>query len=413
MKRRARGSADSGDPLNAPLEALLDAQRGVSAPSSTRLLAWREGDDPRLLDAIARRAKRIVDVERFGEHLLSVADLGNEPAGAPTSAWRVARRRWRAAQPIVLARAAADLVARDRAASDGLNELERLLSALRRRGTLRRFLRERGFAARSMDREDDRDIEKLSIDGASGLWVKSSTLTSPETNRSGRVRFSFGVEGDDDASDDLRQNQAVSELAQRCVPFARRCARSKRLRHAIDRIAGEPLFPTQQILYWNAPQGGALMHHDAFDEPARSRQRGVCYVQASGSTLWLALSTSALTRHVGQFLRAVARGAAPWTISTYFGGRRAFERLARCTASDLRAELVAPGCGAFARLVNRSPEFLAQLVDAGHATILDPGDVILLPNHGYARTCLHAVWCASPTPGAALSMALRARTNGR
>lgn len=260
-----------------------------------------------------------------------------------------------------------------------------------------------------MAREDDRDLEKLGIDGTPGLWIKSSTLTSPETNRSGRVRFSFGLEGDDDASDDPRRNAAVSRLAQRCVPFVRRCARSSRLRRAIDRIAGEPLYPTQQILYWNAPQGGALMHHDAFDEPARSRQRGVCYVQGSGSTLWLALSTPALSRHVGHFVRAVSRGAAPWTIATYFGGRRAFERLAGSTPAQRRAELVAPGCGAYARLVNHSPEFLGQLADAGHMTILDPGDVILLPNHGYARTCLHAVWCASPTPGAALSMALRAR----
>jgi hypothetical protein len=58
--------------------------------------------------------------------------------------------------------------------------------------------------------------------------------------------------------------------------------------------------------------------------------------------------------------------------------------------------------------VNR-PETSAYLADAGHACVLRPGDVLLLPNHGLERTAMHSVWCASERPGYGLSLALRAR----
>ena len=59
--------------------------------------------------------------------------------------------------------------------------------------------------------------------------------------------------------------------------------------------------------------------------------------------------------------------------------------------------------------MNRGPEFTGLLADAGHAWLLDPGDVIVLPNHGFAATCMHSVFCASDEPGYALSMAIRER----
>jgi hypothetical protein len=73
----------------------------------------------------------------------------------------------------------------------------------------------------------------------------------------------------------------------------------------------------------------------------------------------------------------------------------------------LGAELALPGCGRLAALVNRGPEFTGFLADAGHAAVLEAGDAILLPNHGYARTAMHSVFCAGERTGLGLSLALR------
>ena len=90
-------------------------------------------------------------------------------------------------------------------------------------------------------------------------------------------------------------------------------------------------------------------------------------------------------------------------------GERAFEQLLQLAADEpgLERELGLPGCGRLAALVNHGPEFSALLADAGHAALLQPGDAILLPNHGPARTALHSVFCAGEETGYALSLAIR------
>ena len=47
------------------------------------------------------------------------------------------------------------------------------------------------------------------------------------------------------------------------------------------------------------------------------------------------------------------------------------------------------------------------LIDAGHGFWLGPGDAVVLPNDGYGKTAMHSVFCASPGPTYALSIALR------
>ena len=70
-------------------------------------------------------------------------------------------------------------------------------------------------------------------------------------------------------------------------------------------------------------------------------------------------------------------------------------------------ELALPGCGLFGPLVNRGPEVTSFLADAGHGYVLEAGDVILLPNHGYTRTAMHSVFCGSDETGYSLSLAIR------
>ena len=134
------------------------------------------------------------------------------------------------------------------------------------------------------------------------------------------------------------------------------------------------------------------------------------YVQLSGATLWLALSTADLVRRVREFGQALEELDMPWVAEALVAGGLAAGQLDTLLASSdeaLAAELALPGCGALAPLVNLGPDFTSMLVDAGHAQLLAAGDAILLPNHGYARTAYHSVWCASPGTAFGLSVALR------
>jgi hypothetical protein len=395
------------------LTEILGARDRDDCPGANRLVALREGDDALYLAYLHAQALRTLPLRRFGRELLSVAEFAPSPRAAATALRASFERRWRAARPIVLPGWASDLL---ELAKPSTPALTRLCRNLRTPRTLKRFLNAQvaGLELEPHAKLDDpeRDLEKYAVVGGRGMWIKSATLSSPASNSSGRVRFSFGAEGDDDASTDEAAHALVAKLARRCLPLADQLARSRPHAAQLARFIGGPALLTQQILYWNAPEGGALLHHDAFHESARTRQRGVCYVQQTGATIWLALSTRDLAARTREFLDALTEGAAPWVIDDWFDGARAFAKLAR-RASDakwLERELVAPGCGAFARLVNYSPEYLGLLIDAGHAWRLGPGDAILLPNFGHHRTCHHAVWCASKTPGLALSMAIRRRS---
>ncbi len=403
-------SSTTSDPASRLLEAILAASDRDHSPGARELVAYREGDDPDYLKLLKERASRIVTLSRFGRPLLSVAEFPptRSPRAERQAAWL---GRWRSARPIVLPGWAARLVNRENAS---IAEIADVLRDLRRPRTLKRFLEKRMLEIEPARLQDDpeRDLEKYFV-GDRGesvrTWIKSATLTSPTTNLSGRIRFSFGVEGDDDASPDRMALARVSQMARKCMPFADALAKSKSHMGLLERFIGSKVLLTQHIAYWNSPEGGALLHHDSFHEPARTRQRGVCYVQQSGATVWLALCTADLVRHTSEFMSALDQGAAPWIVDEHFAGRRTFARISRRSRDRkwLAAELTSPGCGAFASFLNYSPEFIGTLADAGHMWLLEPGDAILLPNVGLHRTALHAVWCAGGKPGAALSMAIR------
>src|SRR5262249_475291 len=126
------------------------------------------------------------------------------------------------------------------------------------------------------------------------LWIKSSWLSTHESDDSLRVRVSFGREQRDDASGDLLRHRLVAALASALFPESALVSANPRLVPLVERFAAEPVLFTQHIAYWNGPEGGASFHHDAFAEDADAvagvGQLGVCYVQLSGSTAWLALS---------------------------------------------------------------------------------------------------------------------------
>ena len=400
--------------------ALLDAPGRDRSPGAAECVGLAPDDSPELRAALEQCAARIVELERRGVWHGEWAEFnarGPRPApGALRAAWRA---RFAAARPIVLpglvdpGPAAALLAERD-SLGERLWDPSGLPSFL---AAAKAELAEGGFSVQSApprELRDERDLARvelaLSETACDDLWVKSSRLSTFAGDRSVRLRLSFGREVLDDASRDVARHRAVSALAERLLPECRLAHGHPALRGLLDEWVGAPTFLTQHIAYWNAPGGGALFHHDAFDEPLVGGQRGVCYLQLTGVSAWLALSLTDLAAHVRGFMQDLAAGEAPWVRAALFPSAAAFERAERLARDPrrLRAELARPGCGAFAGLVNRGPEFTAALVDAGHAWLLDPGDVIVLPNHGLGETCMHSVFCASDEAGYALSMALRA-----
>lgn len=412
------------DPGRTLLELLQAPQRDGS-PGAARVLGLAPDDPPELRALLERRAQRVVLLERRGVQHGEWAEFEpGAPSDSPRAEWL---QRFERAAPIVLP----GLVSAATLAERGpeLHARTELYAALiGAPGALRDFVLASALgpeyhvverAPEGPSPPDPRDLERVGIRRVDDtrqapiedLWLKSSRLSTHAADASLRVRFSFGHEVDDDNSRDLRRHLAVTELAERLVPECRLAHGCAPLRRLLDEWVGAETFLSQHIAYWNAPGGGALFHHDAFDEPLEGGQRGVVYMQLTGTSAWLALPIEALAAHVAEFAALLAAGEAPWVPAALFPNTNGFARFTELVSNRPRllAELALPGCGALAAVVNRGPEFTGLLADAGHAWLLDPGDVIVLPNHGFAATCMHSVFCASDEPGYALSMAIRER----
>jgi len=253
-----------------------------------------------------------------------------------------------------------------------------------------------------------RDLERIRIGSDHDLWVKLGRLSAHDQDHSLRVRHSFGKEIVDDASRDIEAHRLVAEMAEILWPIAARFPKQDEWGERLVRWIEQPVLRTQHIAYFNAPEGGALWHHDAFDEPLEGGQRGVLYVQLAGRTAWLACSIDALCKRMQEFLEYLAEGELPWVLAESLPGAGALDGLIKLSERfpRMRRELGRPGGGAFGPLLGRG-EFSALCADAGHAYLLEPGDALLMPNHGLERTVMHSVFCADPHVTLGLSMALR------
>lgn len=407
---------------------LLGAPDRDACPGARSVLSFSDQDEREYRTAIDRHSLRQLALSRRGVWHGEWAELDPRAARAHSSHAPALAARWHAARPIVL-----PAIARDELAAYTLEIAARdaLHAELKEPGGLKRWLDERAgdlepqFArlakpAPLFDRE--RDIERWFIESVApagrgkrvrDLWLKSAWLSTHGSDDSLRVRASFGREQRDDASGDLLRQRLVAELASALWPESALVSANPRLVGLVERFAAEPVLFTQHIAYWNGPEGGASFHHDAFaedgDAVAGVGQLGVGYVQLSGSTAWLALSIADLASRVREFAASLGEGALPWVRAQIFPTIARWKRFEALVA-DARAlaiELALPGCGELGPLVNRGPEFTSFLADAGHAYVLDPGDAILLPNHGLERTAMHSVFCAGDETGYALSLAIR------
>ncbi len=415
-----------------PFRDILQSPDRDRIPGAWPTLSYRSDDDEEFLTPLRERMVGRVTLERRGtDHgLVAVFEPSSTLAALPRGRRLRAleRERWVAAQPLFLPAALGRELDRDRDLD------ERRLEDLRRRllqpeelkawvrSACRKTKRFRAGAPELELQDPERDLARVGVAanfaGAQreDMWVKSARISLHEPDKGLRLRVSFGEEGVDDESRDEAGHRLVSELSQALLPGARLLAKAVEPRQTLERILDRKVLFTQAMAFWNAPEGGTRMHHDAFGDPHVessedcSGQLGVAYAQLTGKTLWLALSSADLAERVTEFIGWLADGDAPWIVEESLGGVEGLAALLEIVRQPaaLKAELAQPGCGRFGPLVERGSEFTGTLIDAGHACLLSPGDVMLHPNHGPTRTTMHAVFCASPQAGCGLSLAIRA-----
>ncbi len=268
-----------------------------------------------------------------------------------------------------------------------------------------------GFAlvASSFEEHDEQGIEKVYFDaGAPGgdciaedLWCKASWLSFIEDDASLRFRFSFGMEClEDVAADPLRQQQAAL-LCDAIFPESAAITDSAVITDLLTPLlGGAPAF-VERIVYFNAPNGGAQMHHDV-----ERGHDGVVFAQLSGSTCWLALNKQLLIDELIAFVNDPAHDA---EIGRLLPDSEACQQL-RALIADRAA--LAEYMEAFDHelveaVMDRSALFTGHLIGRGYGYMLEAGDVLLLPQRDLERCVWHSVITLGEAPGEALSFAVR------
>lgn len=342
----------------------------------------RPGSEP-LVRNLTRRGRCVWPLRRRGADLGFVVEVVRQWPRATA-----AGARWRRADPVFLPGALGQAPVRHAAA---IAACLRMFDRLRRGGRflneLERRLRDDGdlrYAGSTVDRADGREIERVFVDAAPGgtavatdLWAKLAWIANHEHDRSLRIRFSAGLE-------QLADWLSVSDLtagwvdlfAARAFPECRAILTAPRLRRQLDQLLQRPHRLSERILYNNAPDGGAVFHHDA--EPG---QLGVCFSQLQGLTAWLAIRKRALAALL------VRTGA-------YRTELAAMAALDQNDAPRLQRQL------------NRDAEFTAHLAAHGALFVLRPGDCILLPSHGIDDVAWHSVIALGDRPSLAHSYGL-------
>jgi len=241
----------------------------------------------------------------------------------------------------------------------------------------------------SADEHDQQAIEKLYFQGydhdkeVGEVWCKISWLSFHDEDASLRFRFSFGTEGIEHVAANPQQQQLAAELCQQIFPESAAITDNPTLLALLhDTVGVEPISFVERIVYFNAPNGGALFHHDV--EPGHA---GVIYGQISGSTFWLALSKQQLIAEIGTFVE---------------------QHTIHLSCSDLAAELNRPEHPEIEAIIDHNPQFIHQLVERGFGYILHAGDAILLSQASEEECVWHSVFCLGDEPGEGLSFAMRA-----
>jgi hypothetical protein len=248
-----------------------------------------------------------------------------------------------------------------------------------------------------VDAGDERELEKVYVDGMRGkafaaraLYAKLSWIAHDPRDVSLRIRFSFGSERLFDWQKETRRAPWAARYAEALFPEGRALSANRALLATLERLVGRRVRLSERIVYNNAPDGGAIFHHDF--EPW---QLGVVFGQLAGATAWLALPKRELAAGMAEFARGTP-----------------LARLCGTPARALKA-LDREGDATVETLLNRTPRFTRLLVERGHLLHLRAGDALLLPNHGWDDTCWHSVFALGDSPSLAHSYGIFALRRAR
>jgi len=268
------------------------------------------------------------------------------------------------------------------------------------------------LVASSFEDHDEQGIEKIYFDAeadagdericvAEDLWCKGSWLSFIEADASLRFRFSFGMECLEDVAADPARQQWAGRLCDALFPESAAITNNKTITDMLQPVlGGSPAF-VERIVYFNAPNGGAQMHHDV-----ERGHDGVVYGQLSGSTFWLALCKQTLIDELISFIGHADHAAEIERLLPDAAERSALAKLIgdRGALSDYMDafdhELVEA-------MMDRSPLFTRQLVEHGYGFILHAGDVLLMPQRNLDTCVWHSVITLGDEPGESLSFAVR------
>ncbi|MEO6594408.1 MAG: hypothetical protein ABIP94_06620 [Planctomycetota bacterium] len=341
---------------------------------------------PDLVRALRRRGREVWPLRRRG------ADLGFAvPMVRAMPSLQQAITRWQRSEPVFLPGVLGRAPTRFRKAiAASLRMFERLRAGGSLLDEMERRLAEDPdlrYVGSDVDRKDPREVERIFFDAevagkavARDLWAKLAWIANDESDRSLRMRFSSGLEQMDEwlKSSDLSAGW-VDQLSARAFPECAAILDCAPLREMLRHLLARPHRLSERIIYNNAPDGGAVFHHDA--EPG---QLGVAFSQLEGQTAWLTLGKRRLAKLLVR------------------------TRTAR-TFDAAMAALDAADDACLVHLLNRDARFTAQLAAHGALFVLRAGDSILLPSHGVDDVAWHSVIALGQRPSLAHSYGLFVR----
>jgi len=233
------------------------------------------------------------------------------------------------------------------------------------------------------------------------LWCKASWLSFHDEDASLRFRFSWGMEGYEDVAADPLKQAWAGKLCDALFPESAIITQNNVILDHLSSILDKKPSFVERIVYFNAPNGGAQMHHDV-----ERGHAGVVFAQLSGATFWLAVAKPKLIDELISFVSDLEHQADIETVLPQKEDREALAKLCE-NREDLSCYMEEADHELVEAIMDRSPTFVAQLINHGFAHQLEAGDVLLLPQRDLDNCVWHSVFTLGDTPGEALSFAVR------
>ncbi|MEO0367883.1 MAG: hypothetical protein AAF197_03750 [Pseudomonadota bacterium] len=273
----------------------------------------------------------------------------------------------------------------------------------------------------SVNPAEKQEIETLFFDAidqeqsvAEDLWLKISWLSYYAADQSLRFRFSFGVDHEEDVAADALRQAAAADLCDVFFPESKAITANEELNQLLlHELQCDDLQFVERIVYFNAPDGGAYLHHDL-----ERGHAGVVYLQASGETCWIAIPKSNLLEEITTFANH-CEATNSWPVNLADSDKTEIQDL--CQDQDLLdVQINLFSNDSLIKLINETEDFVQRLIAQGHAYHLRAGDMIILPQITHPplgqideeirlqNCCWHSVFCLGDQVGQGLSFAIKA-----